>query len=263
MSVILAAIIALFAISTSAQIATGIHLAHVRFNGDTRLSGVDLKQCATDLKSQIYGGTDWSSYLAETVRSRCLSDKGYSKAVVTASTRQLPDHRNTHQFAIAFHIDAGSRYRLGGITFKNNRAIGNVKSLRDLFPIKDGEILDRNALANGLENLRYAYAELGYINFTSVPDIRFDDANKLGLLEIDLDEGKQFYVASINVVGADPKVLSDLPLAPGDIYDARLIDLFLQKHLAGASVDGQRIHRQLDEQNGTVALTFDFNTRPE
>jgi outer membrane protein assembly factor BamA len=129
---------------------------------DTRLDGVDLKKCATDLKSQIYGGTEWTDYLVETVRTRCLLDKGYLKATVQASTQQLPDNQSTHQFAITFDIDAGPRYRLRGITFKNDHAISNAKALRDLFPIKDGDTFDHNAIAKGLENLREAYSELGY-----------------------------------------------------------------------------------------------------
>jgi hypothetical protein len=264
MGVMLCAMFALAAISTAGQIAAGIHLVDVRFNGDTRLDGVDLKKCATDLKSQIYGGTEWTDYLVETVRTRCLLDKGYLKATVQASTQQLPDNQSTHQFAITFDIDAGPRYRLRGITFKNDHAISNAKALRDLFPIKDGDTFDHNAIAKGLENLREAYSELGYINFTSVPDTKFDDDKKLCFLEIDMDEGKQFYVSSINVVGADPQVLNDLPLTPGHVYNVRLVHLFLRRHLPGADVNDPRIqHRSFDVRNGTVALTFDFSTGPE
>lgn len=108
--------------------------------------------------------------------------------------------------------------------------------LRVLFPIKDGDIFDRNAIAKGLENLREAYGELGYINFTSVPDTKFDDDKKLCFLEIDMDEGKQFYVSSIDIVGADPQVLNDLPLTPGHVYNVRLVHLIPAK----ASTWGRR-----------------------
>ena len=167
---------------------------------------------ARDLKSQIYVGTDWTDYFAGTVQTKCLLDKGYFKSVVTASTRQLPDKKSTHQFAVTFDIDAGPRYRLGHITFKGNHAISDQRALRDLFPLDDGNILDRIAIAKGLENLRHAYGELGYINFTPVPSTTFDDEKKLAFLEIDVDEGKKFYVSSIGILGADPKVLNDLPL---------------------------------------------------
>jgi outer membrane protein insertion porin family len=42
--------------------------------------------------------------------------------------------------------------------------------LRHLFPIKDGDIISREKIGKGLENLRKVYGQFGYINFTSVPD---------------------------------------------------------------------------------------------
>lgn len=260
----LSALLALAATTTAAQIATGIHLQDLRFKGDTRLDGVDLKKCASDLKSQVYEGTDWTDHVAGTVQTKCLLDKGYFKSVVTASTRQLPDKEGTHQFAVTFDIVAGPRFRLGHITFKGNHSISDQKALRDLFPLNDGNILDRMAIAKGLESLRYAYGELGYINFTPVPNTTFDDEKKLAFLEIDVDEGKKFYISSIGILGADPKVLNDLPLTKGDVYNVRLVNQFLQKHLPGADVNDPRIQeRSLDERNGTVALTFDFRSATE
>jgi outer membrane protein insertion porin family len=50
-----------------------------------------------------------------------------------------------------------------------------------LFPIKDGDVLSRENIAKGLENLRKAYTELGYINFTSIPNTTFDEEKKLVL----------------------------------------------------------------------------------
>jgi Surface antigen variable number repeat len=259
----LRAVFALAAISMAGQIATGIRLVEVRFSGDTRLDGVDLKKCAADLKSRIYAGPGWTDSLLESVRVQYLQDKGYFKAKVKASTHQLPDQEDTHQFVITLDIDAGSQYRLGHITFRNNRVITNGKALRGLFPIKDGDILKRETLAKGLENLRYAYEEFGYINFTAVPATTFDDEKKLGFLEIDVDAGKQFYVSSVGIVGADAQVLKDLALKPGQIYNVRLVELFLRKHLPGANVNDLNIqHQVFNERDGTVALTFNFPSHP-
>ena len=58
--------------------------------------------------------------------------------------------------------------------------------------------------------------------------------------------------------------MNDLPLKPGQVYNVRLVDLFLQRHLRGADVNDPKIqHRLLDERNGTVALTFDFSRGPD
>jgi len=58
----LRAMFALAAIPMAGQIATGIHLEDIRFTGDTRLDGVNLEQCATVLKSQIYVDTELTDY---------------------------------------------------------------------------------------------------------------------------------------------------------------------------------------------------------
>ena len=92
----------------------------------------------------------------------------------------------------------------------------NFESLRDLFPIRDGDILSREKIAEGLENLKNAYGAMGYVNFTSVPEPRVDDANRVISLDVDVDEGRQFFVREINVLGLDEssrrEVLKNIPL---------------------------------------------------
>jgi hypothetical protein len=95
MQVMLRAMLVLAGTGMAAQITTGIHLQDVSFKGDTRLDGVDLKKCASDLKSKVYAGTDWTDYFVGIVQTKCLLDKGYFKSAVTASTQQLPD-KNKH-----------------------------------------------------------------------------------------------------------------------------------------------------------------------
>ena len=80
---------------------------------------------------------------------------------------------------ITIPIQEGEKYRLKAINFKNNKAIVNSQLLRTLFPIKDGDIFDTHQIQKGIENLRKAYGEIGYINFTSVPETQIDDEHKL------------------------------------------------------------------------------------
>src|SRR5262249_15289145 len=98
---------------------------------------------------------------------------------------------------ITMTIEEGDKYRLGKITFKGNKAIPNSAALRSLIPLKDGDVFSREKIAKGIENLRKAYGEYGYINYTGVPATTFDDDKKLAFLEFDIDEGKQFYVRRI------------------------------------------------------------------
>jgi outer membrane protein insertion porin family len=119
-----------------------------------------------------------------------------------------------------------------------------------------------------LQNLSQAYGEMGYINFTSAPDINFDDENKLISLAIDMDEGKQFYVSSVNVLGVDEmarqELLNDLPIKDGQIYNRRLWELSLRKYSSMfPDCKCDESERQLDEKAGTVALTLDLQPRSD
>jgi outer membrane protein insertion porin family len=175
----------------------------------------------------------------------------------------------SYRIALTVHVDAGQQYRLREITFGGNRAIIDIQALRKLFPLRDGDLLSRAAIAKGLENLRNAYLQLGYINFTSIPNTQIDEQSRTMGLRIDVDEGKQFFISGIRIVGLDEHASGNLMkqslLRRGDIYNQRLADLFLQKHasLLPPNVSpGSRIHRRLNEQAGTVAIAYDFGPCP-
>ena len=107
----------------------------------------------------------------------------------------------------------------------------NTAGLRALFKIKDGDIFDTEAIRKGLESLRKAYAALGYINFTPVPNTEADDEKKLITLRIDLDEGKQFFVRRIefqgNTTTRDKVIRRELALEEGQVYNGNLWELSL------------------------------------
>ncbi len=70
---------------------------------------------------------------------------------------------------ILIPVEEGQRYRLGGITFTNNKAIPNAAALRAQFPIKDGDWFNGKLFYKGLEALRKAYGSQGFINFVGTP----------------------------------------------------------------------------------------------
>jgi outer membrane protein insertion porin family len=172
---------------------------------------------------------------------------------------------------ITIPIDEGEKYRLGKITFKNNKAISNVAALRSLFPLKDGDIFSREKIAKGLEALRKAYGQYGYINYTGVPNTTFDDDKKLAFLEIDVDEGKQFYVRRIEFVGntttRDKVIRRELALEEGGVYNSILWERSLLR-LNQLSYfdqikpdDPSTTDKKLDEKNGQVDLTLHVHER--
>jgi outer membrane protein insertion porin family len=213
----------------------------------------------------------------ERVRAE-YQNRGYFKVLVQDPKTVIHDtgHKGFHipllqsgpgkAVNITMPIEEGDRYTLGEITFKGNKAIANTKALRAVFPIKDGDIFDRSKIAKGLEALRKAYGQIGFINFTSIPDTRFDEAKKQVFLDIDLDEGKQFSVRRIefsgNTTTRDKVIRREIILEEGQVYNQQLWEISLQRlnqlgYFEQLKPDDPNVtERHLDEKNGTVDLTL-------
>ncbi len=267
-----------------------VKVGKIKFEGNKNISSRVLRAAMKNLKpigiphsiflENIFAKTYDATKLEEdTERVRAeYQNRGYFKAAVSDPKTVMHDtgHKGFHipllqagpgkAVDLTMPIDEGDKYRLGKITFKNNKAISNVNALRSLFPIKDGDIFSREKVAKGLENLRKAYGEYGYINYTGVPSTTFDDDKKLAYLEIDIDEGKQFYVRRIefqgNTTTRDKVIRRELALEEGGVYNSRLWELSLLRlnqlsYFDQLKPDDPNVtDKKLDEKNGQVDLTL-------
>ena len=267
-----------------------VKVGRIRFKGNKHINDRTLRAAMKNLKpigvphsiflENLFSKTYDATKLEEdTERVRAeFQNRGYFKVLVDEPKTEIHDtgHTGPHipllqsgpgkSVDITMPIEEGERYRLGTITFKNNKAISNNAALRSLFPMKDGDIFSREKVAKGLENLRKAYGEAGYINFTSVPDTKFDDEKKIVNLEIDVDEGKQFYVRRIEFAGntttRDKVIRREIALEEGNVYNSRYWELsLLRLNQLGyfdqlKPDDPNTTERHLDEKAGTVDLTL-------
>lgn len=239
-----------------------ISIADVTFPGSARLPISEQRKIATAIKQQVSG------YSLDNVRGEALAeakagwqDRGYYRVQVGDTIRTLSRSPGSQRIAISIHVDEGALYRLGRITFRNNKAISDIAVLRNMIPMNDGDIFSREKMAKGIENLRATYGEIGHIDYTGVPDTNIDDEKKLINIDFDIDEGKQFYLTSINVVGLGERtrreVLKDSPT--GQVYNEKLFRLFVEKHYPTLKLrydDPRLVERHLDERTGTVTITL-------
>jgi outer membrane protein insertion porin family len=187
-------------------------------------------------------------------------NRGYFKARVNGESSVLSSLPANSRIAVAVRVDEGRQYRLEKITFRNNRVITNADTLRNLFPISDGEIAVGERIAEGLESLRSAYEGMGYINAAFLPESRFDEDDQLVSVEIDIDEGKQFAISGISLIGENAESLAvateDLLLKPGDIYNRKLLNLFEAKHPIANGDSETLLH--FNDREGTVEINLDL-----
>ncbi|MGB7267806.1 MAG: outer membrane protein assembly factor BamA [Terracidiphilus sp.] len=261
-----------------------VKVGKISFVGNQHLSALYLRRSMKNLKpigipysiifEDLFPQTYDSSKLEEdTERVRqAYRDKGYANAAVEQPKTQIRDEGGLNWFTfkpnkgkridIQMTVEEGGRYRLGSITFTGNKEITNVKALRATFPIKDGDLFSATAISKGLDNLKKAYGSLGYINFGAIPKLTYDDQKKTVSMNIDIDEGKQFYVSRIefqgNTITRDRVIRRELLLDEGSVYNSQLWEYSLLRlnqleYFEPLRVD-QDSEAHQDPDNGTVEL---------
>ncbi len=225
-----------------------VKVGQIRFTGNQHLSGLLLRRAMVNTKpigipyslifENLFAKTFDAGKLEEdTERVRlAYRDKGYYNAAVEQPQTQIRDEGGLNIFTfrpnkgkridILMPIEEGARYRLGTITFTGNKAVTNEKALRATFAVKDGDWFNATLISKGLDNLKKAYGQLGYINFGAIPRPSFDDQKKTVSLVIDIDEGKPFYVSRIefqgNTITRDRVIRRELMLDEGQVYNSQL-----------------------------------------
>ena len=162
-------------------------------------------------------------------------DRGYFKALTSEPTTHTRDAGGLNPFTlrpstgkridILMPVEEGARYRLGGITFSGNKEVTNTKVLRAQFAQKDGEYFNATLFGKGLEQLRKAYGSLGFINMVGTPIPTPDETKKTVTLNIEIDEGKKFFVSRIeftgNTITRDKVIRRELQLEEGQQYNSQ------------------------------------------
>jgi outer membrane protein insertion porin family len=225
-----------------------VKVGNIKFVGNEHLSSLVLRRAMKNLKpigipysiffEDLFPQTFDSSKLEEdTERVRqAYRDKGYANAAMEEPKTQIRDQGGLNwltfrpnkgkRIDIGMPVEEGARYHLGTITFTGNKAVSNPKALRATFPLKDGDWFNATLLQKGLENLKKAYGQLGYINFAAIPKPVYDDQKKIVSMDIDIDEGKPFYVSRIefqgNTITRDKVIRRELLLDEGSVYNSQL-----------------------------------------
>ncbi len=262
-----------------------VKVGRITFSGNRHVSSRVLRRAMVNLRpvgiphsiflENLFARTYDASKLeedSERVRA-AYEDRGYLRGgPVGEPTTHLRNESGLSLFTfrprkgkridIHMNIEEGERYRLEGITFTGNKAVPNTKALRAIFNMKDGDWFNMTAFRKGLDNLRKAYGQLGYINMTAVPNPAFDDAKHTVKWEIDIDEGKQFTVSRIefqgNTITRDFVIRRELLLQEGQVYNSHLWEMSLLRlnqldYFNPLKVD-QDSETHQDTENGTVDL---------
>jgi len=245
------------------QPSTASPLVHsLNLNTVHALSTAEQRRIVQDILNQV--GTrryrddrEFFDEIAERVRFE-FQTLGYFKVFVkepAITVIRRDDDRKVVDIDI--HVNEGDQYRLKQIRFKNG-AVFSSTELRAAFPIADGDILDRTKIGSGLERLRRAYAEKGYVNFSAVPETNLDEAAHSLSLDVDIDEGSLFHVGTLTVLGVESepgardRLLSKWNSYLGKVFDYRMLQQFLNDVGARPEVQPDQIFQISQDANAKV-----------
>jgi outer membrane protein assembly factor BamA len=243
----------------------------VKFDGPIHVSDAVRQKVVFDLKQHNFNDNPdlESAWLAEIQAVGLMGvwrDQGYFKAEATAKEEFIRNDSTGKHVRIIAHINEGQQFRLGDVQFRSSDASEPLafrpEELRRLIPVREGEIFSATKIREGLDALRDLYGSHGYIDFVATPLADIDDSHQRISLVMELDQQKQFRVASVEVYGLDQKMetLLKSKLKPGDVYNSRVVEDFLKQNASALPPDISpsdiELHR--DVRRGTVDFRFNI-----
>ena len=192
-----------------------------------------------------------------------IKNCGYFFAAVDAKPSILSSDNQQQHVAITFQVSEGHLFRLSEIQLVNAHAFPSAE-LRKYFPVRDGDPFSVHAIRMGFDAMTSLYGQHGYLNFTAYPDIRPDHQRQLVSVAVDLEEGQQFRIGSVQVIGLDRALSGETlktQLRPGEVFNSALVDRVFEENKSTLPADASPRHDLQITQNSrdaTVALRFDF-----
>lgn len=245
-------------------------IASVQFVPEIHVSQSVRDRIIWSVKSPRYYDNDsaqsWLSEMQEVGVRGALQDSGYFKAKVKAVARLLDGNAWRSRFELTLQIEEGQQYRFGDVRFEpvidHDPLVFSASELRKHFPIRRGEVFNVSKVREGIEAITRLYRADGYIDMVPTPDTRNDDDGGPIDLVVIIDEGMQYRIGKIELLGLDEKTQNQLRahLQSGEIYNNNLIDEVLKRYksVLPADVSSQDVHLTRNIAEHVVDVRFDF-----
>jgi outer membrane protein assembly factor BamA len=162
-------------------------------------------------------------------------------------------------------LEEGHRYRLRGIRWSGVSAFPEAH-LTELMPLREGDLLDRSKIAEGIDAVRALYMWGGYLSYVAVPEVEMQKDGTADL-RINVDEGGAFTVQNFDVVGLSAtqrmRLLRAWPFRRGDIYRGENVENFIAANTSlMPATDHDVVCRTIDLSKHTVGFVLDFRPQP-
>lgn len=200
---------------------------------------------------------------------KLYADKGYLDAEIRWTTRPVGDN----EVDVVYTVSEGRPVRVQRIEFEGNEAFSDRRLRRllqtstawILTPLTGAGNLNRHVLRTDVERLTAFYYDNGYVT-VRVDEPRIDRVDDGLVVTIKVDEGRQFAVGQVEIVGENlpadvAELRAELGTKPGDTFRASALRDDVQRLTERLSDDGFAFatvepDTRIDPDAGVVDVRF-------
>jgi outer membrane protein insertion porin family len=205
----------------------------VNFLGNKEFSDNDLRDVVVTKESRWFKffssndnyDPDRIEYDREQLRKFYRNRGFYDFRIVSAVAELAPDKNG---FAVTYTVDEGPKYKFGKIGVQTELARLKPDQLRQLLPIKEGQVYQDDAIEKATDALTFAAGAAGFAFVDVRPRYTPNRQNNTVDVTFEVKEGPRVYVERIDVVGntrtLDPVIRRELLVSEGDAYNRVLVD---------------------------------------
>jgi outer membrane protein insertion porin family len=208
-------------------------ILRVNFLGNKQFSGTDLRGVVVTKESAWYRffstndnyDPDRIEYDREQLR-KFYRNRGFYDFRVISSVAELAPDKNG--FAVTYALDEGAKYRFGAVTVKTDLKKLNPDILRQILPIRAGQVYEDQKIEAATDDLTFAAGAAGFAFVDVHPTYKPDPVKHTVDVEFDVKEGPRVYIGRIDVVGntatLDRVIRRRMLVSEGDAYNRALVD---------------------------------------
>jgi outer membrane protein assembly factor BamA len=178
---------------------------------------------------------------------------------------------STSEVTVAVPVNEGAQYNLAGIEWKGNHAFSSG-DLSKQIGLETGKPADGVRFSDNLDDVRKLYGSKGYLMAQVTPQPQFDDAARTVRYEVLINEGDQFHMGNLQILGLDAdltdKLKANCRLQPGDPFDQTYWNTFFKENgpllprtQFGWNV-GIKQFPHFSEKTVDVTIKYELKTKP-
>jgi outer membrane protein insertion porin family len=212
-------------------------IKEIAIEGNKSLSSKEIKKAMKTKEWWIFSFITGSGIYKEEEmkvdieRIRALyQSKGYIQVVISDPAVTLSPDRT--KLYIKLSLSEGDQYKIGDVSISGSSVFGSTELYRHI-ETASGDIFNRTAVRNDIDNILDLYAERGYAMADINPLMDINNKEKFVNINFSIKEGEIFRIGRIDIIGnqktRDKVIRREIRLDEGETYNSKLLKRSYQR----------------------------------